>query len=116
MVRIIRPYHPLYGQIIPLVKIWEHKKKRYYVIELPDKSHTRIPLDWADQGKAPLPEPPSSKPIFTVRAIREIISFINILNNRSLNETTIGLSFPHLSPKEDEYGKADGLLPNGGQR
>jgi hypothetical protein len=115
-VRIIRPHHPLYGKTVPVVKIWEHKKKRYYVIELPDKSNTRIPLDWADEGKIPLPENPSSQPVFTVQSIREIISFINILKNRSLNDSTRRLSFPHHLPKEDEYGKADDLFPNRGQR
>jgi hypothetical protein len=97
-------------------QIWEHKKKRYYVIELPDKSNTRIPLDWADEGKIPLPENPSSQPVFTVQSIRDIISFIRTLENRSLNESTRRLSFPHHLPKEDEYGKADGLIPKGGQR
>jgi hypothetical protein len=53
-VRIIRPHHPLFGQWVSVVRLWEHKKKRYYIIELPDKSHTRIPLYWADNGKFPL--------------------------------------------------------------
>jgi hypothetical protein len=77
-VRIIRPHHPLFGKTLPLIKIWEHKKKRYYVIELPDKSHTRIPLHWADQGKTPLPEHLSGQPVFTVHSIRELISLITI--------------------------------------
>ena len=116
IVRIIRPHHPLYGKTVPLVKIWEHKKKRYYVIELPDKSHTRIPLDWADQGKMPLPENPSSKQVFTVQSVREISALIRTLENRSSNDSTRRLSFPHRLPKEDKYGKAVGILPFGGRR
>lgn len=99
-----------------LVKIWEHKKKRYYVIELPDKSHTRIPLDWTDQGNTPLPENLSSEQVFTVQSVREIAFIIRTLKNRSSNDSTKGLSFPFRLSKEDKYGKADGLLPNGGQR
>lgn len=114
-VRIIRPHHPLFGKTVNLVKIWEHKKKRYYVIELPDKSHTRIPLDWADQGNSPLPESLSSEHVFTVQSIREITFIICTLENRSSNNSTRGLSFPHSLSKEDKYGKADGLLPNGGR-
>ena len=115
-VRIIRPHHPFFGKTVNLVKIWQHRKKRYYVIELPDKSHTRIPLDWADQGKTPLPKSPSSKQVFTVQSVREITFLIRTLENKSSNDSTRGLSFPHRLSKEDEYGKTDGLLPNGGQR
>lgn len=96
--------------------IWEHKKKRYYVIELPDKSNTRIPLDWADKGKTPLPENPSSKQVLTVQSVREIASLIHTIKNRRSNGLTKRLSFPHHLPREDEYGKADDLFPNGGRR
>jgi hypothetical protein len=115
-VRIIRPYHPLFGKTVNLVKIWEHKKKRYYVIELPDKSHTRIPLHWADEGKTPLPEIPSNQPFFTVHSIRDLISLITTLDNKASKTSTIRLSFPHRIPKEDGYGKAVGLFSSGGKR
>jgi len=115
-VRIIRPHHPLFGKTVNLVKIWEHKKKRYYVIELPDKSHTRIPLHWADEGKTPLPEIPSNQPFFTVDSIRNLISLITTLENKGSRSSTIGLSFPHRLPKEDGYGKAVGPLANGRKR
>ena len=115
-VRIVRPHHPLFGKTVNLVKIWEHKKKRYYVIELPDKSHTRIPLDWADHGNAPLPESLSSEQVFTVQSVKEITFIIHTLENRSSNDSTTGLSFPHRLAKEDEYGKADGSLPNRGRQ
>ncbi len=115
-VRIIRPHHPLFGKTVNLVKIWEHKKKRYYVIELPDKSHTRIPLHWADEGKTPLPEIPSNQPFFTVDSIRNLISLITTLENKGSRSSTIGLSFPHRLPKEDGYGKAVGPFSNGRKR
>ena len=65
--------------MVPLVKLWEHKKKHYYVIQLPDKSHTRIPLDWADEGKTPLPEVSSHQPVFTTTSIKELIALIERL-------------------------------------
>jgi hypothetical protein len=82
-VRIIRPHHPLFGQTVPLVKLWEHKKRRYYVIQLPDQSHTRIPLHWADDGKGPLPEISSKLPALTIPAIKALISIMERL--RALN-------------------------------
>ncbi len=115
-VRIIRPHHPLFGKTVKLVKIWEHKKKRYYVIELPDKSHTRIPLDWADEGITKLPQIPPNQPVFTIHSIRELISLITTLENKGSKISTIRLSFPHRPLKEDEYGKATGLFPTGGKR
>jgi hypothetical protein len=65
--------------MVPLVKLWEHKKKRYYVIELPDKSHTRIPLDWADEGKTPLSEVSSHQPVLTTTSVKELIVLIERL-------------------------------------
>ena len=115
-VRIIRPHHPLFGKTVKLVKIWEHKKKRYYVIELPDKSHTRIPLDWADEGKTPLPKISSNQPVLTINSFRELISLIAALDNKASKTSTIRLSFPHHLPKEDEYGKAVALFPSGGKQ
>jgi len=72
-VRIIYPHHPLFGRMVPLIKLWEHKKKHYYVIQLPDESHTRIPLFWADDGKTPLPEPPSDLTVLTATSVRTLI-------------------------------------------
>lgn len=116
IVRIIRPHHPLFGQTVNLVKIWEHKKKRYFVIELPDKSHSRIPLHWADNGTLPLSKPPHSNQVFTVQAIREVIFLTRTLRDKVLNPPDTGLSFPHLLSKEDVYGKTDGPFSNGGKR
>jgi len=65
--------------MVPLVKLWEHKKKRYYVIQLPDKSHTRIPLDWADEGKMSLPEVSSDLPVLNASSIKELIILIKRL-------------------------------------
>jgi hypothetical protein len=59
--------------------MWENRRKRFYVIELPDRSHTRIPLHWADDVKAPLPEIPLDMPVLTVRAVRELSSVITIV-------------------------------------
>ena len=115
-VRIIRPHHPLFGQLVNIVKIWEHKKKRYYVVELPDKSHTRIPLHWADDGKSSIAEPPICDQPFTVQSIREITFLIHTSRNKVSNAPARGLSFPDLSSKEDEYGKTDDPFPNGGKR
>jgi hypothetical protein len=75
-VRIIRPHHPLFGKTLPLVKLWEHKKRRYYVIELLDQSHARIPLHWADEGRGPLPEISSNLPVLTSEAIKELIFLV----------------------------------------
>lgn len=80
-VRIIRPHHPLFGKTVPLVKLWEHKKRRYYVIELPDQSHTRIPLHWADEGKGPLPKISSNPPYLNIQAIKELISLLERLGS-----------------------------------
>jgi hypothetical protein len=115
-IRIIRPHHPLFGKSVPLVKIWEHKNKRYYVIELPDKSHTRIPLHWADQGKIPLPQSPSGGPAFTVEAVRELFSLMSTLANKASKTEAKGLSFPYGLPKEDEYGKAAGPIQVGARK
>jgi len=42
--KIIRTF----GLRVPVIKLSEHKEKRYYVIQLPDKSNTLIPIHWAD--------------------------------------------------------------------
>ena len=110
--RITRAHHPLFGKVVPLVKIWNHSNKRYYVIELPDKSHTRIPLDWADEGEGPLPQIVSSLPCLTVEAIRDLIFLATTLERGVSKTPTKGLSSAHRRPKEDQHGKADGPLSN----
>jgi hypothetical protein len=115
-VRIIRPHHPLFGQWVSVVRLWEHKKKRYYIIELPDKSHTRIPLYWADNGKFPLvknayPE----QPFFTAKCIQNLISIILVLKDSHVNHQTSALSSPEQQTQEDTYGKPDSTFPHGGR-
>jgi len=112
-VRIIRPHHPLYGKTVSLVKIWQHKKKRYYVIELPDKSHTRIPLYWADDGNTPLHQIPHNLPFLTIDSIRQLIGLVTTLKNKVSMKSNIGLSSPYHPPKEVEYGKTAGPFRNG---
>jgi len=46
-------------------------------------SHIQIPIYWADTGKTPLPENISEQPIFTVNAIREFVSVLSIIGNKS---------------------------------
>jgi hypothetical protein len=82
LVRIIRPHHPLYGKTFPLVRTWKHKKSRFYIIQLPDKSHIRIPIDWADDGKTPLPKSFATQPVFTVFSIKKLILLITTLKKR----------------------------------
>jgi hypothetical protein len=98
-VRIIRPHHPLFGKTVSLVKIWEHKKKRYYVIELPDKSHTRI---------YPKVLPPNK---FLLSSLSEKFppSYIPLKIEVQMTQPK-GYLF-----KKDKYRKADGLLQNGGR-
>ena len=115
-VRIIRPNHPLFGQSFPIVQIWKNKKKRFYLIELPDKSHTRIPLDWADEGKCPISKISSNQPVLSASSLRELIDLLTIFGNKVSKTATIRQPFPHRLSKEDEYGKAVGLLPDGGKR
>ena len=114
--RIIRPNHPLFGKSFPIVQIWKNQKKHFYLIELPDKSHTRIPRDWADEGKCPISKIPSDQPVFSASSIRELIHLVTTFGNKVSKTATIGQSFPHRLSKEDEYGKAVGLLPDGGKR
>jgi len=78
-VRIIRPHHPLFGLRVPVIKLWEHKEKRYYIIQLPDKSNTRIPLHWVDEGNTPLPEVPTGLPILSLDSVRQLIFILNSL-------------------------------------
>jgi hypothetical protein len=111
-VRIIRPHHPLYGQSVTLVKIWQHKKRRYYVIELPDNSHTRIPLSWADDGNTPLPQVPPNLPFLTIDSIRQLSCLLANLKNKSSMNSNLGLSSPYSPKKEIEYGKADDPVRN----
>jgi len=82
-IRIIRPHHPFFGKTFPLVRTWKHKKRHFYIIQLPDMSHIQIPIYWADTGKTPLPENISEQPIFTVNAIREFVSVLSIIGNKS---------------------------------
>lgn len=81
-VRIIRPHHPLFGKNFPLVRTWKFKRRRFYIIQLPDKSHIQIPVHWADEGKTPLPENICEQPVFRVDSIRELVVVITTLKNR----------------------------------
>ena len=100
---------------MPLVKIWQHKKKRYYVIELPDKSHTRIPIHWADDGITTLFEIPLNLPFLTIDSIRQLNSLITTLENKISMKAKSELSIPHHPIKEDEYGKAAHSFQTGGK-
>ncbi len=64
--------------------MWKQKKKEYYIIELPDKSNTKIPLNWADEGNTPLPKNECCKNTLTANSVKELIFLItNIKNNAS---------------------------------
>ena len=82
VVRIIRPHHPLFGKAFPLVRTWKHKKSRFYIIQFPDKSHIQIPIEWADDGKTPLPKSMATQPVFTVFSIKKLILLITTLKKR----------------------------------
>jgi hypothetical protein len=56
--------------------MWKNRQKRFYVIELRDGTNTRIPLHWADDGKAPLPEIPLDMPVLTTTGVRQFVSVI----------------------------------------
>jgi hypothetical protein len=114
-VRIIRPHHPLFGQWVSVVRFWEHKKKRYYVVELPDKSHTRIPLHFADNGKFPLPDVPPDQPFFTVKCIRRLISLIPALQNSRGNHQTAALCSPDPQTQEKIHEKTDPSFSHAGR-
>lgn len=77
--RIIRPHHPLFGLRVPVIKMSEHKEKRYYIIQLPDKSNTLIPIHWADEGNTPLPEVPTGLPVLSLDSVRQLIFILNSL-------------------------------------
>ena len=82
IVRIIRPHHPLFGKAFPLVRRWKHKKSRFYIIQMPDKSHIQIPIEWADDAKSPLAQYTVAQPVFTDNSIKELIFIITTLKKR----------------------------------
>jgi hypothetical protein len=82
-VRIIRPHHPFFGKSFPVIRTWKHKKQQFYIIQLPDMSHIQIPVHWADEGKIPLSKNFFNQPVFTINSIREIISAIKLIVDKS---------------------------------
>jgi hypothetical protein len=82
-VRIIRPHHPLYGKIFPVVRTSGYKRKRYYILELPDKSHLQIPMEWACEKDIPLPQPILAQPVCTVESLRVVLSLLRTLKNKA---------------------------------
>lgn len=96
--------------MLPLVKFWELKGSRYYVIELPDRSHARIPASWADDGQALLVGEAGSKPLLTVEALRELAQTIHLLLDRSSFGEDHDLSSLGPPPKEVQRGPATRAL------
>jgi hypothetical protein len=90
---------------VPLVKIWESKGSRHYVVELPDRSHVRIPLSWADDGQAPLEEHHDSEALLSVETTRDLAAAIARIQRRATKDEG-GIGSIDLSPKEAMDGRA----------
>jgi hypothetical protein len=60
--------------LVGVVDFWEALGERYLVIELPDGSHTRIPIAWADDGEG---QPP---------VLRHVTSRFSVVSARALLE------------------------------
>jgi hypothetical protein len=75
--RIIRPHHPLFGLSVPIIKMSELKRKRFYIIQLPDESNTLMPIHWVDEGNTPLPEVPAGLPVLSLESVRQLIFILN---------------------------------------
>ena len=76
MVRIVWPHHPLYLTAVPLVEFWECYGERSLVIELPDGSHTRIPVSWGDDGDGPPVATATTTTVLSVTAVRELLGLV----------------------------------------
>jgi hypothetical protein len=67
----------LYLKHVPLVELWSNSGGRSLVIELPDKSHARIPAAWADDGESlavvPSPEPKTLLSVATATELMEVL-------------------------------------------
>ena len=82
LIRIIRPEHPLLGRSFPLVRLWEGRGTRFFVIELSDGGHCRIPMSWADDGHEVRREPELPPNLLTVESARALIEAVSLLRTR----------------------------------
>ncbi len=64
------------------MRIEKITKEEYYILELPDNTHIRIPSHWADQDNVPLAKITSTGHIFTIQSIRELISIITNIEKK----------------------------------
>jgi len=71
-VRIVRPHHPLRGMVVPLVRLWEGKGTRFFVVELPDGGHCRLPASWVDDGVSEPETLPTTSRVLSMEAAREL--------------------------------------------
>jgi hypothetical protein len=82
-VRIVWPHHPLYLTRVPLVEFWRGQGERAHVVELPDGSHTRIPVSWTDDDdKPPGIAVSEAATTLSVTSARELMELLGRLRNR----------------------------------
>jgi hypothetical protein len=82
-VKIIRPHHPLYGQIFPVLETSGYKDKRYYILELPEHSPLRIPVEWTCHKDLPMPQATPEQPVCTVKSLQAVLSILTSLKNKA---------------------------------
>jgi hypothetical protein len=82
-IRIIRPHHPLYGKIFPVLETSGYKKKRYYILELPDQSHLQIPREWTCHKDIPQPHPIAEQPVCTVKSLQAMLLILKSLKDKA---------------------------------
>ena len=79
----MRPHHPLYLKILPVVEIWDGWGDRHFVVELPDGSHARIPCAWADESLR-VPGPLAlTETKLSVASARELLAVLGGLRDRT---------------------------------
>ncbi len=57
MIRVTHPHHPLYNQIVKVLRKAGNSAypEPCYLIELPDGTRAELPLSWAEAAVAPSP-------------------------------------------------------------
>jgi hypothetical protein len=68
---------------VPLVEFWRDKGERCAFIELPDGSHTRLPVSWIDDGYGPLTTTSATAATaLSLTSVRELIARITRIKDR----------------------------------
>lgn len=57
---------------MPLVRLWEGKGTRFFVVELPDGGHCRLPASWVDDGISELEPLPVTSRVLSIESAREL--------------------------------------------